>query len=375
MRKISGSDMDCAVRSSYMLNYKAALVLSGVILGGAVLSGCRSAPREPATGDMHNQIDPLSHKSNVERRSLGQHLHDTILEFRPQPMPIVAGQPNIFSLKVIDMRTKRGVADFKLNHEKLMHLIVVSKDLTWFNHVHPDYIAYGAMVQQITLPRAGSYKLYADYTPLRRVPGSLNGASGSQEVAQKVFEVSPSPDVTEATFGKTAKLVADKPAGGWITKVITAHPESEPDAKPGDQYQVALMPMPATIRAGEDAMLHFQIRDAAGNPVKDLQPYLGAMGHAVILSEDSEIFLHSHPMEGGHDMDAPDTAQSGANPIPVPSRTELGGPDVMFHTNFPAPGLYKVWGQFQHKDLIITAPFVVKVEPGAKGAVPKPHVH
>ena len=34
---------------------------------------------------------------------------------------------------------------------------------------------------------------------------------------------------------------------------------------------------------------------------------------------------------------------------------QSGGPDVMFHTNFPEPGLYKAWGQFKHRGQIITA--------------------
>jgi hypothetical protein len=34
---------------------------------------------------------------------------------------------------------------------------------------------------------------------------------------------------------------------------------------------------------------------------------------------------------------------------------------VMFHTQFPSAGVYKVWGQFQVDGKVITAPFVVQV--------------
>ena len=44
-------------------------------------------------------------------------------------------------------------------------------------------------------------------------------------------------------------------------------------------------------------MLHFQVRDASGKPVQRLQPYLGAMGHAVLLSSDTKIYIHTHPMD------------------------------------------------------------------------------
>jgi len=47
-----------------------------------------------------------------------------------------------------------------------------------------------------------------------------------------------------------------------------------------------------------------------------------------IISSDLE-FLHVHPEE----IDA----------------NWRGGPDISFKTNFPMPGLYKAWGQFQHQ--------------------------
>jgi hypothetical protein len=37
------------------------------------------------------------------------------------------------------------------------------------------------------------------------------------------------------------------------------------------------------------------------------------------------------------------------------------GPEITFAVTLPKSGLYKVWGQFRHRDEIITAPFVIKV--------------
>jgi hypothetical protein len=155
-----------------------------------------------------------------------------------------------------------------------------------------------------------------------------------------------------------------------MTRTVASHPEGDPAAAPGPTYEVAMMPMPMRLVAGHDAMLHFQVRDGSGKPLTDLQPYLGAMGHAVILSSDTRIYLHAHPMEGGtesmnhegmkHDMPGMESS-TGKSDAPPAS----GGPDVIFHTNFPTPGLYKVWGQFQHRGKIITAPFVVSVAPGS----------
>lgn len=37
--------------------------------------------------------------------------------------------------------------------------------------------------------------------------------------------------------------------------------------------------------------------EQTGKPVKDLQPYLGALAHTVIISQDGSEFLHTHPIE------------------------------------------------------------------------------
>ena len=51
------------------------------------------------------------------------------------------------------------------------------------------------------------------------------------------------------------------------------------------------------IVANKDADIAFSIGDAAGNPVIDLEPLMGAGGHSVIISSDIREFLHVHPTE------------------------------------------------------------------------------
>jgi plastocyanin len=69
---------------------------------------------------------------------------------------------------------------------------------------------------------------------------------------------------------------------------------------------------------------------------------MGAGGHSVIISSDIREFLHVHPTQ---EVD----------------RNWKGGPDISFRTNFPKPGLYKAWGQFQHQGRIVVADFNLKV--------------
>lgn len=288
--------------------------------------------------------------------------HATRLLFSSTPAVIPPGEPVTWTLRILDAASGQPVPAFSPSHEKLMHLIVVANDLSWFNHLHPEYKGKGEFAVTTTLPRAGSYKLYADYTP----------KGGSQEIAQHAFRTGNAPQ-SPMSFQQVADVAG---SAGWLVKETASRPEGEPEAVGGPTYRVAMMPMPARMTAGSDVMLHFQVRDANGRPLASLEPYLGAMGHAVLLSSDTKTYLHTHPMEegmagmehgpedqgahGGHDhgghghkgLDHEANEGSGAS----------GGSDVIFHTNFPTPGLYKVWGQFQHDGRIITAAFVLQVD-------------
>jgi hypothetical protein len=80
---------------------------------------------------------------------------------------------------------------------------------------------------------------------------------------------------------------------------------------------------------GRRALITCHVTDlATGQPVIDLQPYLGARGHLVVLSGDLTQFVHSHPA-----ADDP----------------ERGPSDIVFDVLFPQPGFYKLWAQFQRR--------------------------
>lgn len=134
-------------------------------------------------------------------------------------------------------------------------------------------------------------------------------------------------------------------------KLLVVDDRSKPKVFGG--LEVALGPEHITA-GGSGVMLEFVLR-RGDEPVKDLRPYLGAMGHCVIISEDTTEFLHSHPQE------AP-----GAKPHVV-----------SFHTVFPKPGKYKVWGQFDVGGQMLIADFVVEVDAAgaAEEAVADPHAN
>ena len=93
-------------------------------------------------------------------------------------------------------------------------------------------------------------------------------------------------------------------------------------------------------KAGGEATVRFELTDAAGKSVMDLQPYMGAMGHLVVLSNDGKEYVHAHPAD-----DKP-----------------ASGNVVVFQAHFAKAGLYKGWGQFRWKEEVRVVPFVVKVD-------------
>ena len=361
------------MQTKYLLAMGLPIALSGALLAGCNGSGTTEttgAPSQPvAQSDAPegSTAKEAEAKTGAESGGMKARTDSTKLAFSSEPSALPVGKAAAWTLNISDAKSGQPVNDFAVVHDKLMHLIVVKKDLSWFNHIHPEYKGNGTFTVPASLPTSGDYKLYADYTP----------KDGGNEVAQHEFSAG---SATTAT----PQLVPDKMSGAWMTKKVVAHPEGEPNKKGGATYEVALMPMPMPLLAGQDTMLHFHVRDAKGQPVKDLQPYLGALGHCVILSQDTSKYLHSHPMEGGmdeaggmnHDMSKMGEMKSSAPP-------KSGGPDVMFHTNFPTAGLYKTWGQFMHKGKIITVPFVVTVGAAKAGAAKpaatqdesKPHAH
>lgn len=242
---------------------------------------------------------------------------------------------------VFTLKDAKGtpVKDLDTVHEQVLHLLAVSKDLSWFTHEHPTRRPDGTFTIPMTFPAGGEYTLYFDFTP-----------KGSPQQAVPV-------KVTAAGTPKAAvplTIDADKP------KAI-------------DGFTVAL-DTEGAIKAGGNAHMAFTITKD-GKPVTTLRPYLGAMGHLVIISQDGTQFVHAHPHEGGEHGDGHGAgghdAHGGAAPK-APAQT--GGPKVDFEAHFMQPGTYKAWGQFNvgtaEKEQVLTVPFTFTVEKGAIGAAP-----
>ena len=194
----------------------------------------------------------------------------------------------------------RTIADLVPLHEKLVHLIAIREGLDQFSHVHPTVDAGGKMTVQLTFPVPGNYFLYADYQP----------KDGSASLARTRLTVP-----------------------GDAIQAMPLVPNDTPD--------VAVENLKARVMvdtAKSEAKITFQIHDDEGKDVSDLQSYLGAMGHLVIVSADGQQYVHAHPIDD--------------------AKASLNG-TVAFGAHFEQPGIYKMWGQFQRRNKIITIPFVI----------------
>lgn len=218
------------------------------------------------------------------------------------------------------------VTRFETVHEKRYHLFVVSRDMEVFQHIHPEQQPDGRWMIDVTLPKAGSYQLLSDFLP----------TGGSPQFVGRTLETA---DFDGDLESQSAHLEPDTTLTRTVGSV-TAHVELEP----------------SILVEGQFGHLAFTMTDAkTGRPVTDLQPYLGAFGHALILSEDMRDYVHSHPFEG------PDSDISKG----------FGGPTVTFEGYMPRAGRYRAWSQFQRNGEVITVPFTLKVltiEEAVRGA-------
>jgi hypothetical protein len=277
--------------------------------------------------------------SEIKRTELTQNAQFAA-ELKLAPETAQAEREAALTFTVKD-RQGAAVKNLQVVHEKLMHLLVVSDDLATFDHVHPEQQADGTFRLAYKFPSGGRFKLYADFTP----------QNSSQIV--NVFDVDVAGTVRERT-----PLVADAELKKTVDGITFNVKAQQP------------------IKAGAGTMLDFYVSDAAtGKPVTDLQPYLGAMAHFVVISEDATKFLHVHAMEGkktetkGATGKTADTEHGAMEMEVEPGAESAAQPTVQAHTEFPTAGLYKLWGQFQRGGRVFTVPFVLNIAPGeAKSA-------
>ncbi|MGY1770997.1 heavy metal translocating P-type ATPase [Blastococcus sp. SYSU D00813] len=237
---------------------------------------------------------------------------DVRLDVPAQARP---GEPTRIVVTVVDADSGEPIEDVVRSHEAWMHLIATREDLGTFAHVHPQPTGRpGQLAVDLTFPTAGRYVVNTEF----RRQGEMGDVHQRQVVT--VHGEAPAPVVLTE---------------GPRTVVL-------------DGVRVELE---GRAEAGGRSDLDFSFTDAVtGRPVDDLQPYLAAAGHVVVMRADGQTFAHEH---------AEVTDDAGRPVFAVPGREF--GPELDVHAEFPTAGTYRLWGQFRLADgSVITVPFTVR---------------
>lgn len=281
-----------------------ALLAIGGWAGGAAVGPVSTAePRQGSDGHAD------SHSGTVAEG----HRHDVTTSHEPDGL---ASSRNGYTLAVSDTTLTAGrthslsfrilgpdgepVRTFDVEHEKRLHLILVRRDAVGFRHLHPRLGEDGEWTVPVRLPAAGSYRMYADFTP-----------TGGESLTLG----------TDLAVPGDFRPVTHEPSRVW---------------QDGD-YQVRLA---GDIRAGSGSTLTARVT-RNGRPVTDLEPYLGAYGHLVALRGSDLAYVHVHP-EGELGNSEP-------------------GPEIPFAVQVPSDGDYRLFLDFRHDGQVRTADFTVRV--------------
>ena len=164
-----------------------------------------------------------------------------------------AGEPFALAFRVVDRRGQT-VRTFDVEHTKRMHVVLVRRDMTGFQHLHPTQRPDGTWTVPATVRDPGAYRVFADFA----VRGRAHTLAGDISVD-----------------GAVRSRALPAPAGAMTVDGLRVRLDG------------------GTERAGAEAELRFSVT-RAGRPVA-VEPYLGARGHLVALRAGDLAFLHVHP--------------------------------------------------------------------------------
>lgn len=215
--------------------------------------------------------------------------------------PIEPGREQALELRITGPGGET-VTEFTESHEAELHLIVVRRDLADYQHLHPELAPDGTWSVPVSFDGSGTYRAFADFVPAGRDDGLTLGVD-LPVAGEYLPEPTSAPNRTGEVDGYTVTLDGDLVAGSVS---------------------------PVTLSVSRD-----------GEPVTDLEPYLGADGHLVALRAGDLAYLHVHP-QGEHEP-------GGGH-----------GHEVGFAVEAPSAGTYRLFFEFQHEGTVRTVEYTVE---------------
>lgn len=239
----------------------------------------------------------------------------------------MAHQANQPTKLMFDIRDENNTVlkNFDTVHEKLLHLIVVRKDRAYFQHVHPNFDKNSGMfaITGFKFPTDGEYRVFADFT----TPDAQRYEEGMKLAS------TPYKDVKVGSGTYTAQPLGDDKLTSDVNGFTTTMSLMGNDTPNPQPY--AALPLTLGVTFNKDGAVY-----------KNLQPYLGALGHMVVLGSNLE-FIHAHPLD-----------EATAN------KTGL----IAFRVTFPDADQYKIYLQTRADDQENTTDYnyTVKTNPSSQ---------
>jgi hypothetical protein len=232
-----------------------------------------------------------------------------------QDPKIDLNQPTVIKYEI---KNDKGeiVKDFAIAHEKIMHFIIVRKDLTQFQHLHPNFNQEtGEFNLNLIFAEQGPYRFFADFTPAQDNPQKLPLAVLNDLSVGDLSNYKPEELILDTT---KEKIVSDY-------KITYTFPNEIKSTIP----------------------ITYSLLIEQNNQPIILENYLGALGHSIILKETTLTYIHTHVGQNVQSHGQTTNSQESNK--------------VDFSAVFPEPGIYKIFSQFQYQGKVITTDYTIQV--------------
>jgi len=236
------------------------------------------------------------------------------MELVTNPGSIAVGKEAELVFTPKDKSDSTVVVELQETHEKLIHVIAVNEELTWFDHIHAEPDNTGAYKVRETFPAPGRYLVYADYK------STVGG---------------PQTDRLEVNVVGNKNVSSQHQHQAKIKTETDGYALSIPDGK---NLTTGAVSLPIVLE-----------KDGKKLQRSDIQNYLGAVAHIILISQDDKDFIHIHP------------ESSEISPIHA-------------HADISKPGQYRMWVQFQTNGKVHTADFTLNFQQ-RENATQKSHEH
>ncbi len=321
----------------------ATLIVASRYLGGGTLTELTFTEACLKDGNMWHAMKPLRQGKELEGESKpGCMTADGANHFSDYAEYTAAKNPGNSTVTLGKLEAEAGtqttlrfsvrdaqgtVPELYREHERYLHVIVISRDMSVFRHVHPDDqsgftlddVQKGELAVPFTFPKAGEYLIAVDYANQLR-----------HESRQFRVQVGGYPQQTEI-------MKYSSPADFGGVNVVF-------------HYSSLLSGTPSVIRYSFS-------KDSA--PVMDIVPYLGAAMHIAVVKNDLSEFVHTHGEWHPPGYVASQNVSLSHVHTPPP---EKFGPTVEAHVLFPSPGLYTIFGEFKRGTSVTPTKFTVQVD-------------